>query len=521
MDSQTNAAGAGGASRAGDVAMNGSSESNASSTRTDRIFILLLCFAAALRVFIFSAAFPFFSNIDEDLHFDLITQYSHAQIPHSFDRLKEETLNWIIPYSSPEFLFSPEHFPDKKFPAPLWKEPWSKVEPEIVSTRAAWSTEINFESSQPPLYYAFTSAWWWIGKQIGFAGIQSLYWLRFLNVPLVAMMVWLGYVTARTIAPDCVDLRIGVPLLLAFIPQKVFYEMNNDVLSPLCFGVLFLCMLRWLRTSAPALLLGVFTGLAITAACLTKVSNLPLTAAALAVIIARSTRIILRAPRAGLIALAALILCAAVPVGVWMTWTKFHFGDPTGSAAKIGLLGWTRKALSDWWQHPIFTPKGAWIFWSDLIASFWRGEVSWHGQPLCWRGGDGFYVVSSLLFLAAAIVGLRKQAALSIFQRQAIGSAILIFMAGVAFLALLSVQFDFGNCINPSREHPYFTSGRLLTGALIPFALVYVYGVSFVFRRINTALPLAVLGLIVVFMTSSEILVGRIVFTSDHNWFHL
>ena len=52
---------------------------------------------------------------------------------------------------------------------------------------------------------------------------------------LVAMMVWLGYVAARTIAPERLDLRIGVPLLLAFIPQNVFYAMNNDVLSPLCF----------------------------------------------------------------------------------------------------------------------------------------------------------------------------------------------------------------------------------------------------------------------------------------------
>src|SRR5262249_15646414 len=60
--------------------------------------------AAALRVSFFSSAFPFFSNIDEDLQFDLIMQYSDAQIPRSFDRLKEETLNWIVPYASPEFL---------------------------------------------------------------------------------------------------------------------------------------------------------------------------------------------------------------------------------------------------------------------------------------------------------------------------------------------------------------------------------------------------------------------------------
>jgi hypothetical protein len=491
------------------------------SSRNEHLLILLLCVAAALRVFIFSAAFPFFSNIDEDLHFDLITQYSRVQVPRGFARLKEGTLNWIVPYASPEFLFPPGHFPNGKFPAPLWKEAWSKVEPEIASTRAAWSGEINFQSSQPPLYYALASAWWWIGKHLGLAGIQSLYWIRFLNVPLVAIMVWLGYVTARTIEPECLELRIGVPLLLAFIPQNVFYAMNNDVLSPLCFGVLFLCVLQWLRMNEPSSLLGALTGLAFAATCLTKLSNLPLVAVAVAVIVARSIAIILRTPHAGLIAFAALISCAALPVGTWVLWTKFQFGDFTGSTAKIGLLGWTQKPFGDWWQHPIFTPHGVWIFWSDLIGSFWRGEVSWHARPLRWRGADGFYALSSLLLLAAGIVGLRKQAGLSAFQRQAIGSAILIFLAGVAFLALLSIQFDFGNCINPSREHPYFTSGRLLSGALIPFAVVYVYAVSWIFRRISTALPLIVLGLIVVFVTASEILVNRVVFLSEHNWFHL
>ena len=74
-----------------------SGESKTFVAANERVLILLLCVAAALRVFIFSAAFPFFSNIDEDLHFDLITQYSHAQIPRSFDRPKEETLNWIVP----------------------------------------------------------------------------------------------------------------------------------------------------------------------------------------------------------------------------------------------------------------------------------------------------------------------------------------------------------------------------------------------------------------------------------------
>src|SRR5206468_318509 len=207
--------------------------------------------------------------------------------PGSFDRLKGETLNWIVPYASPEFLFAPERFPDGKFPGPLWKEPWSKVEPEITATRAAWSSELNFQSSQPPLYYSLASAWWCIGKQIGLMGIRSLYWVRFLNVPLVAIMVWLGYVVSRTIAPTRADLRIGVPLLLAFIPQNVFYAMNNDVLSPVCFGALFLCGLQWLRTHRPTFLLSALTGSAIAATYLTKLSNLPLVVVALVAIIAK------------------------------------------------------------------------------------------------------------------------------------------------------------------------------------------------------------------------------------------
>src|SRR6266542_1427283 len=488
--------------------------------RREFALILFFCLAAALRVFIFSAGFPFFSNIDEDLHFDLIMQYSHARLPRSFDLLEEETLEWIVPYASPEFLATPDQFPGAKFPPPLWKQSPAEAAPELAATKAAWSTEVNFESSQPPLYYALASVWWQIGKRIGLTGIQSLYWIRFLNVPLMAMGVWLGYVTARAIAPERVDLRIGVPMLLAFIAQNVFYAMNNDVLSPLCFGVLFLCMLQWLRVKSASLWLGAVTGFAVAAAYLTKLSNLPLIAVALVAIIVKLVLITRRTSPPGLLALAALVLCAAIPVGSWMIWTKYQFGDLTGSITKVTLLGWTRKPFGDWLHHPIFTPRGLWVFWSDLITNFWHGEVRWHGRPLSWQVADGFYAISSLLLLGAAIVGSRKRAGLSVFQRQAIGIAVLSFVISVGFLALLSIQFDFGSCINPSRGHPYFTSGRLLSGALIPFALLYVYGISSLLRRASAVLPLVVLGAIVVFVTTSEILIDRVVFASEHNWFH-
>jgi hypothetical protein len=275
-----------------------------------------------------------------------------------------------------------------------------------------------------------------------------------------------------------------------------------------------------LRTTAPSWSLGVFTGFAIAATYLTKLSNGPFILVALVVIIVRFA-IVCRKSHTAFVALILLIVCAAIPIGSWIAWLKFHFGDFTGSTAKITSLDWTRKPFAQWWQHPIFTPRGVWIFWSELIGTLWRGEVGWHGKPFQWPMLDRFYAISSLVVLAAAAMGLRKQSGLSAFQRQAICIAMLTFAAGVAFLVFLSIQFDFGSCVNPSRAHPYFTSGRLLSGALIPFILCYVYGVAFLLRRINSAaVPLIVLGAIAAFSISSEIFVLHSVLPSEHNWFH-
>ena len=495
--------------------------SQAFTNTRERILIWLLCFAAALHVFIFSAAFPFFSNVDEYLHFDLITQYSRGHVPRSFDRLEEEALDWIVPYASPEFLSPPEEFKNGRFPTPLWKQSGPEVGPEMAATRAAWSGQVNFESSQPPLYYVLASMWWWVGKRIGFAGLGSLYWIRFLNALLIAIVVWMGYLTACTIAPERMELRIGVPLLLAFIPQNVFFTINNDVLSPVCFGMLFLLVLQWLRVETYPLWLGAATGLAIAATSLTKLSNLPFIGVAVLVIAVKLSRATWRTSGGGLTALAALLICAAIPIGSWMVWNKVHFGDLTGSTPKIGLLGWSRKPTAAWWQHPIFTPGGLWVFWSSLMASFWRGELIWHGRFLKWRFVDWFFAISSLVLLLSAIKGVARQSAFSTFQRQAIASAILVWLAGIFFLALLSIQFDFGESTGPTRVHPYFTAGRLLSGALIPFALTYVSGIAFLLRRAKGAvLPLSVIVGIVVVIALSEIAVNHVVFASEHNWFH-
>ncbi|HLW36493.1 MAG TPA: DUF2142 domain-containing protein [Chthoniobacterales bacterium] len=489
--------------------------------RHERWLITLLCFVGALRTFLYAAAFPFFSNGDEDLHFDVIVRYSDGRVPRNFDVLSNDTLNLISLYASPEFLQTPDHFEDGKFPAPLWKQPLVEAEPVIEATKVGWSREINWEMSQPPLYYALAACWWKTGQFLGLNGIHGLYWIRFLNAFLVALLVAIGFAAGRTVAPASASLRIGTALLLAFIPQDAFYVMTNDALSPICFGIVFLCVLRWL-SKPPSFYLGAITGLAIAATFLTKLSNVPLITIAAATIFAYCVLPPRRPDRSTIVAFASMTLCAGIPILSWMLWSRANFGDITGSSAKMVLLDWTQKPFSEWWHHPIFSFRGLWIFWSELIARFWRGELMWHNLELHSFLVDDFYAISSLIFIAIALTSIRLTQLRSNLELKALLFAAICFIAAISFFFLLSIEFDFGRCIFPSRNHPYFTSGRLMMGALVPFALLYTYGVSELVRRFRIGFPAWIgVGLIVAIASISEIVVKHNVFVSEHNWFHL
>lgn len=500
--------------------MNADAKTSAAfSESLERKIILLLCCLAAVHVFIFSAAFPPINNVDELEHFDLVVKYSHGHLPRRLETTSGDAMNYIAIYGSQEFLWPPETFPDGKFPPPLWTQPMDKVAPVVLERKAKWQSP-NHEGSQPPLYYALAGVWWNMGKSFGLDGGVLFYWLRFLNIFFVAVLVWLGYFAARTIFPENIFLRFGVPALLAFLPQTAFYSINNDVLSPLCFGAAFVCLAQWLQAESPGVRLGTLTGLALAATFLTKGANLPLLAVSAAVVLWKIYRLAkMDGLRAAMPSLAALVFCAALPMAVWMAWCKLNFGDFTGSMVKVQFLGWTLKPFGEWWRHPIFTPHGAWTFVSGLLATFWQGEFWWHRKPLTLPLVNMIYVLATLGITALDLAGRFPKATES--QRQMLSFALASFAASVIFLALLSVIYDFGNCFYPSREHPYFTSGRLLLGALIPFLLVFVFGVDRALSRIgNPAKFLALAGMIL-FMLISEIATDWPVFSSQYNWFHM
>lgn len=492
--------------------------------KSEKVALLLWCLLGAAHVFIFSAAFPFFSVVDEQVHFDLAVRYSQGDVPRSLTPPAAESLPFIAIYGTPEYLWPPATQPGGTNPPPPWKQPLSSVRARLVAKEDAYRANFqNHEAASPPLYYALAGGWWRLGRLLHLDGATLLYWLRFLNVPLIVGLVWLGWRAARNIFPENSFVQLAVPALIAFLPQTTFYTINNDVLAPLAFGAAFVLLLKcWVADTLPPRL-ALATGLALAAAFLTKSSNLPLLAAA-GVFLAAKVRMLKRSGnlRESVRSLLILGLAAALPMAAWMAWCRLNFGDFTGASLKVHFLGWTYQPFTEWFHHPLFSRAGFWFFLERNIATFWQGEMLWQRQPLALPGVDSTYVVLSLGALALALAAwLSRPSPFTAVQRAALGLGFLCMLAAFGFFAWLSVRYDFQDCFYPSRAQPFFVSGRLMLGLLIPFLLLFAAGLDRLVYRFQNSTKFALLLALLTFMLVSEIAIDTPVFSNSYNWFHL
>jgi len=488
-----------------------------------RKVILLLCGFAAVHVFIFAAAFPFFNVVDEQAHIDLAVRYSRGDIPKTITPPCAEARPFFLIYGTPEYIWPPSSQPNGQYPPPPWKQSFTEAAPLIQARESAWKNSVNHEASQPPLYYVIAGAWWQLGKALKFDGGFLLYWLRFFNIPVVIALVWIGWFTARKVFPEDSFVQLTVPALIAFMPQMVFYSINNDVFSPLTFGIAFFLSLKLKEMKDVPLRLAAFTGLALAATFLTKISNLPLLVVS-AIFIALKIHQAVAAGKLKTIVwpMAVLFFCAVLPMMAWMVWCKINFGDFTGSSSKLEMLGWTRKPFGEWWHHPIFTPAGFWTFLSGNLATLWQGEILWHGRPLTWPIFNFAYSAISIALLGIAFAHLfRKISAGKNSSSQSLWLAFGCLGVALAFYGWLSIIYDFHDCFYPSREHPYFTSGRLLLGALIPFTLLIAQGLALLLNRVSLRLKWFVLAGTIFSMLICEVVTDWPVFSNPYNWFHM
>jgi hypothetical protein len=417
--------------------------------------------------------------------------------------------------SSSEYLVPPDYYHGSYPPPPQGEA----LAARVTEFERRAQEQVNKEIGEPPLYYALAAVWLRIGEMVGVSPVTLPFWVRALNAVSAALLVWLGHVTAKAVFPDSALQRIGVPLLLAVFPQDTFYSIAPDAWSPLLLGAGYLGALRFGAATKGEGRAAAGTGLALAGSVLVKAANLPLAGVTGAGLLWRAGSLAKERGRGGVTRpLALAVACAAVPVAAWLVWNKLHHGDWTATAAKVARLTWTSKSLADWWPHPLFTPAGLYAFWSELAASFWRGELVWHAQRLTLPAMDVFYWSSSLLLPIVALWRLPERRS----AREALWLAAACFASGVLFQLVLSLAFDFGSCFYPSRKDPIFTSGRLVTGALIPFLLLYVHGLdrALAFARSDRLRWLA-LGAIAAAVTLSELWLDLDVAPSAYNLFHL
>lgn len=505
--------------------------------RAEKLLIAGLCSLAAVRVFLFSGAYPLFNNIDEQAQVDLTLKYARTGapreplVPHSRDAAR-----LFVLYGSLEYLKRPRDFPGNVFPPPAWKQPFGIADAFIDAYTANWMRHHNIEAHQPPVYYILAACWYRLGGWIGLESIRQVYWLRFLNVLLVAALVWSAYAFCKEACPGRSDLRIGVPLLLSWFPQDALYSINPDALSPLLVTLSLWMLFRWFRRDDPGVLQSLLVGLLVASAFLVKFTNLAMALVFGAVVLLKLRRWHRNGPaRRPFLPAAAASIATALPVVVVFVRNKILFGDWTGTQIKVAGLGWTPRSIWDYLDHPIVTAAGLWEFWDALIRSLWRGGIVWHLEVHAVPEADWFYTLSSTVLLtvsvAAMLHGFARRSQTPTGRSLATGpprataalyAALAVFALSVFVLMLLSVSFDYGESFSPSRKHPYFSSGRLISGAIVPFLMLYVDGARILFGRLvrGAGLPIF-LGLTCVVIATSELYLMLPIFPNESNWFHV
>jgi hypothetical protein len=483
----------------------------------EKIILIFMFLVAIIRIFAFSGAFPFFNNVDEHMHFDLVVKYARGYLPNKefpyyFDK---ESVKYIARYETPEYI--------NKITLPPGFRKTSEM--EASTTDDFLYHKSNHELYSPPFYYMIAGLWYDIGKFIGLQDGYLLYWIRFLNLPIYCIMIWISYLFCKLIYPDDINIRLGTVILLAFIPQDVFYSISNDVMSSLMALISLYLMLN-IYISDKKLRVYCITGLMASTTVLVKLSNIPFIIVFGILFInlihkyVKQNKIIQY--RSHLIMLATSLL---TPIAIWCSFNYFKLGDATGTRAHIEFCGWQLKPFNELWHHPIFTLQGIYYFISHLITSFWRGEFVWHSQIINTKSSDVLYLISSVIF---CLFGMKSM----LFEKNELISwkglwnklLVLTPLLFILFLGYLSIKYDFCNDFYPSRKLPYFVSGRLMLASMIPLLITYIKGIEYLTIKIkNIVDPLIIIILIVSYSLYTEITVTYKlgIFANPLNLFHL
>jgi hypothetical protein len=315
--------------------------------RRERAIVCALAAAAGIRVLLFAWAFPFFTNVDEHRHVDMVLKYARGYVPRpGADAYEPRTGALIALLASPEYAAEA----GTRTRPPVWEAAPGAMSRRLRQSERLISSGPNLEAFQPPAYYATGAAVFATAGAMGLESAPALYSVRALGALFAAGLALAAWLLLRESHPDDALVRLGVPALLVAFPMDAFYYVTPDALSPLTAGVAFVLVLRAaLRPQGSAAAFAVAGG-AVALALLTKYTNVFL----LGVVVLATALHGRRAPRGWALLWAAL----ALPFGLWLARNVWLFGELTVTRTKLEYLGWGRKPFSTWWDHPLFSASG-------------------------------------------------------------------------------------------------------------------------------------------------------------------
>jgi hypothetical protein len=120
--------------------------------RRERVAVAALASFAALRVALYAAAFPFFTNVDEHRHVDLAWKYSHAAPPRAGAVPYEpEMADWVARIGALDYQLPAG---SSRRSEPGWRVPADELARRVAQNRALFDRMENIDALESPAYYA-------------------------------------------------------------------------------------------------------------------------------------------------------------------------------------------------------------------------------------------------------------------------------------------------------------------------------------------------------------------------------
>jgi hypothetical protein len=362
---------------------------------------------------------------------------------------------------------------------PIWEAPDEPAHYHLAWHLATYdeypSQELNYEARQPRAYYYFSS-WMiraldmvdpaltrfrhpkeyvfnirkperrfeWTDENYRF--FWGVYLLRWINIILGGIAVWLSWKTFKGIAPEQPALCLAALALGALTPQylHIMSSVNNDALGTLAGAYLFYAAIRFLNEPSGRLGLLLIV-LAIVLPFVTKLTVLPVSAAAL-LILASKWLFGFTQKRWLLYATLIVLLGAGI----------FYLLFPETVQSAVSEIQWRLFSL----RKNALTEKYIKAISSQIIWTYW-GKVGWLavGLPL-WiiRLLTGLGVIGMILHIYAS------------FRSRVRGLQLGLWLA-VWLVAIFTLLAVFRNGLTT-----FATQGRLLFPAIGALSLLMVAG---------------------------------------------